>query len=132
MKKLEDKKKELERLQREIEDEESRIQFEKEKTNAKSNNLCIPLATAVVKYNLYNKSERDFEEMGDSGWYRVHELLGSPDFKKNTKVVLLNTGDNAAWFTERGSGDYYGIDDDEFGLDNSEKNREYLINIDVR
>lgn len=128
---LEDKKKELKMLQQEIKEEEFRLQHEKEVAEAKENKLYIPLATATVKYNLYNKGERDFEEIGDSNWYTASQLLGAPNFKKGAKVVLIscNEGDGGIWFAYKEDGDYYGIEENEIGMPDDIDNREYLADV---
>ena len=129
---LAQKKQELERLQREVEEQESRQKYEEEKANAVACGCYIPLATAIVKYNLYNKGERDFEEIGDSGWYTASQLLGSPHFKKGTKVVLLKIHEDfTGWYSYKEDGEYYEIDGDQVGLEDSADVREdYLSNVE--
>jgi hypothetical protein len=129
---LEDKKAELERLRKQVEEEESRLKYEKEVADAKSNGLYIPIATAVVKNNLYYKSERDFEELGDGDWYTAGQLLGPPHFKAGTEVVLLKINeDDSYWFTKNQSGNYFGIEDDEIGFSdgNDAYRQKYLKDI---
>jgi hypothetical protein len=129
---FEDKKKELELFRAKIEAEEARLKYEMEVADAKSSGLYIPIATAVVKNNLYYKSGRDFEELGDRDWYTAGQILGSPHFKAGTKVVLLKINeDDRYWYTEKQSGDYFGVESDEIGfLDGNDAYRQkYLKDI---
>lgn len=130
-KSLEEKKAEAARLRLEIEMEEYRIKQEKQNEEFKKNGMYIPLATAVSKYNIWRKSERDFEEIGDEDWYTAEEILGTPDIKAGAKVVLIKTQDKYTyWFNEPESGDYSYIEEDGCGLDDNDENREsYLKNI---
>lgn len=126
---LSQKKEELEKLRKEVEEQERIESFNKEKADAEKNGLYVPLAVATVNYNLYNRGERDFEEIGDNNWYTVNQLLGSADLTKGTKVALIDIGDYQAWYPVPSDGEYYGIDDDCVGLEDTEENRQYLINI---
>lgn len=121
-KSLEQKKLELEQLKKEVENEEALANYLKEVAEAKKSGLYIPIAKAIVKYNLYYKSERDFEELGDGDWYTTNQILGDPHLKKDTKVVLLKINDDgdSYWYAEKQSGDYFGIENGEIGLNDGD------------
>lgn len=124
---LAQKKEDLEKLRKEVEEQECIEQYENEKSNAISNGLYVPKATAIAKYSIYNRGERDFEEIGDSCWYTAGQLLGTPDIKKGTNLVLLDIGDYLAWYSMQPDGDYFGINDDELGLEDTDENRDYFL-----
>lgn len=121
-KSLEEKKLELEQLKKEVENEEALVSYLKEVAEARQNGLYTPIATAIIKYSLYYKSERDFKELGDGDWYTANQILGDPHLKKDTKVVLLKINDDgdSYWYAERQSGEYFGIEDDEIGLNDGD------------
>lgn len=128
-KSLSEKKKELEKLRKEVEDQESAEQHTNDQLDAKKRGLYIPKATATVKYNLYNRGERDFEEIGDNDWYTAGQLLGTADLQKNSSVALIDTGDGLFWFPVPDDGEYYGIEDSCVGMEDTAENRQYLVNI---
>lgn len=134
MKKAEELQKERDELISRIHDidiELERKEADREKREAVEKGYYVPLAEATVKYSIWYKSEEDFHEIGDGDWYTTDQLLGKPDFKKGTKVVLIrDSNEREAWYAYRASGDYYAIEDCESGMENTEKNDLiYLENI---
>lgn len=124
----------LKNAKQELESLEAANQKEEEQALLQENGIYVPLGTAIVRRNLWLKGEGDFAEIGDSDWYTVGELLGDPDKRANSKVVLLRIeeGGSLFWFHHREDGDYYGVDDDESGLPDCPKAREnYLKDVTI-
>lgn len=130
-KSLEEKRALAERLRIEILMEEDRIRRETDLAKFKENGIYVPLATAVIKQDIWQKSERDFKEVGDSDWYTATEILGEPDLKAGAKVVLIKIQNKYEyWFNVPEDGDYAYIEQDGCGLDDNDDNRKnYLKDI---
>lgn len=105
------KKEQLECLKREIELAEEKSREEQERKREKDLGLYIPLATAVIKNNLWFRGERDFEELGDAEWYTARGLLGEPDLKAGLQVSLIKTDDGYVWCETPKDGDFHEMDD---------------------
>lgn len=96
------RKEELIRELKVIEEEEERIKREKEiHAKLKSQGKGVILKRARCKYNLYYCSEYKFKEI-NNGFYRVGEILGSPEFKKDDILVYVQDED----------GDFYWVKED--------------------
>lgn len=127
---LNDKKAALEKLRKEVEEQEALEKEKKDRTDAHNKGYYKPLKSAIVKHNIYYCSEYDFAEIGDGDWYRVDEILGEPTFKKDAEVVLIAAGEDFQnWYLKREDNDYYCIDENECGMENNESNQRYLKNI---
>ena len=125
------KKAQLEALAKEVKEMEEKSRAEKEKAESDAAGLYKPLAIAKVARNLYYKSERDFEEIGDEEWYCVSEILGDPQLKRDQGVVLLSIADDEEkyWFPANEENDYYSIEEVYIGMLDNKSNRRYLKEI---
>lgn len=95
----------------------------------KKDGYYIPLATAKVVCDLYNKGGYNFSNMKENDdWYTVEQLLGDPDLKKGTKVVLIKIGEETFyWYPEQSDGNYIDIEEEFIGMENSDENRLYYL-----
>ena len=131
MKTIQSKQSEIEKLESELQrkKEELLLLEHKQEVDEKvKQGLYVPLKTARIIKNMWYISENQFNEISN-GWYTASEFLGSPTFKRNDPIVLLKIDDNDyRWYPFNGlTHDYYGIEDNEYGISSDYENIESYI-----
>jgi hypothetical protein len=112
------KKEQLEQELAEIKRQEQEAKENAERQKLLDSGFYKPLAHGKVARNLWYVSEYSFKEI-DDGFYDI-SVLGSPEFKKGAKVVLINCQGEKKWFNEQADNNYFYIEDDEYGLPENE------------
>ena len=114
------KKEQLQKELEEIERLESEEAENKRVEGLKNTGRGVVLKRAKCKYNLYYCSEYSFKEIND-GFYRVGEILGAPQLKKDDILVFVQDEDgNYFWLKEDINRDHYLYCDEDYKMTDDE------------
>ena len=113
---METEKEKLLKKLKQIQEIEKKEKEDKERQELIHKGFYSPLKKGVIIKSCWFLTEYSFEEI-DDGWYGVNDILGKPDFKKGTEVVLINCQGELKWFPVQDDNDYFYIEDNECGLE---------------